>query len=154
MHRKLMILCATSTIAIFGCASSPEEIQAQHVSTAQYQSYDCGQIEAELKRVSSKVQEVTGQQQEEANQDAVAMGVGLVLFWPALFFLADDDKEERLSRLKGEYEALERVAIKKDCTVADKLEKMREKQQEQENARKEEDESDSSIHSAGPSGKH
>lgn len=39
------------------------------------------------------------------------MGVGLVLFWPALFFLAGDDQKEELARLKGEYEALEKASI-------------------------------------------
>ncbi|MEA3643102.1 MAG: hypothetical protein VBE63_24640 [Lamprobacter sp.] len=45
------------------------------------------------------------------------MGVGLVLFWPALFFLAGDDQKEELSRLKGEYEALQQAAIRQDCAL-------------------------------------
>lgn len=46
-----------------------------------------------------------GAQKQQATNDAVAMGVGLVLFWPALFCLAGgNDRKEELSRLKGEYE--------------------------------------------------
>jgi len=69
-------------------------------------------------RVSSQVQQVTGQQQRKANNDKVAMGVGLVLFWPALFFMAGGDKKNELSRLKGEYDALQAAGIQKKCTGA------------------------------------
>ena len=44
-----------------------------------------------MARVSAKVTEVTGDQESAATTDAVAMGVGLVLFWPALFVLAGTD---------------------------------------------------------------
>jgi len=60
------------------------------------------------------------------------MGVGLVLFWPALFFLIGDDKKEELARLKGEYEALEKIAIQKDCNIADELQEARNEQEKSE----------------------
>lgn len=76
-----------------------------------YQSYTCDQIRLELQRIGARVSEVTGQQQRAANNDALAMGVGLVIFWPALFFLAsDNDKRDELSRLRGEYDALQQAA--------------------------------------------
>lgn len=81
-----------------------------------YQSFTCDQISAELRRVGSRVSEVTGQQQRAADGDAVAMGVGLIIFWPALFFLANDnDKREELSRLRGEYDALQAAGNAKTC---------------------------------------
>lgn len=45
------------------------------------------------------------------------MGVGLVLFWPALFFLAEGDKKEELANLKGQYDALDQAAIQKRCSA-------------------------------------
>ncbi|HUH23634.1 MAG TPA: hypothetical protein VLZ51_06195, partial [Brevundimonas sp.] len=69
-----------------------------------------------LVRIGQRVDEVTGQQRKQANNDAIAMGVGLVLFWPALFFLAGgNDKKEELGRLKGEYDALQQAAVAKRC---------------------------------------
>ncbi len=63
-----------------------------------------------------------GAQKQQATNDAVAMGVGLVLFWSALFCLAGgNDRKEELSRLKGEYDALEQAAIQKSCPVASEL---------------------------------
>ncbi|WP_200241917.1 hypothetical protein [Lamprobacter modestohalophilus] len=57
------------------------------------------------------------------------MGVGLVLFWPALFFLAGGDKKDELARLKGEYDALEQAAIQKDCMIASELRDARQQRQ-------------------------
>jgi hypothetical protein len=81
--------------------------------------------------------EVSGQQKKEATKDAVALGVGLVLFWPALFFMIGSDKKIELGRLKGEYDALEQIAIKKDCSIAAQLKeasKEREKAKEEKKA--------------------
>ena len=75
----------------------------------------------ELERVSARVFEVTGKQQNAADGDAVATGVGVVLFWPALFFLAGSDHADELGRLKGENDALERVAIEKKCDISSVL---------------------------------
>ncbi len=124
---KKVVFASLASSVVIGCSSSPDKIAAKYVSPLQYQPYDCEQVQMELMRVNRKVIEVTGVQQKEANSDAVAMGVGLVLFWPALFFLAGDDSEQELGQLKGEYQALETVAIQKKCDVADTLIAAREK---------------------------
>ena len=110
------IVGACAALSLTACATSPDKISASYVSPLQYQSYDCGQIRGELVRISQRVDEVTGQQRKQASNDALAMGVGLVLFWPALFFLAGgNDKKEELGRLKGEYDALQAAAVQKQC---------------------------------------
>ena len=78
-----------------------KNVNASYVSPMQYQGYNCNQIGQELLRVNRQVLEVTGQQDKAANKDAVALGVGLVLFWPALFFMIGGDKKEELAKLKG-----------------------------------------------------
>lgn len=109
-------------MALAGCATSPDKISGSYVSSIQYSSYDCDQIREEMMRVSAKVREVAGAQKSQSNKDAVAMGVGLVLFWPALFFLAGgNDRKEELANLKGQYDALNQVAIQKKCSVADEI---------------------------------
>lgn len=104
-----------------GCATSPDKIQPTYISPLQYSHLDCDQIRQEIVRVNARISEVAGVQQKHANNDAVAMGVGLVIFWPALFFLAGGDRKEELARLKGEYEALQTVAIEKKCSFADEM---------------------------------
>ncbi|MCA3723492.1 MAG: hypothetical protein IM653_12985 [Phenylobacterium sp.] len=119
---KPIVTAALCASILAGCASSPDRISAAYVSPIQYSGYDCDQVRSELMRVSGRVREVAGAQKQQANSDAIAMGVGLVLFWPALFFLAGgNDRKEELSRLKGEYDALEQAAIQKSCPVAAEL---------------------------------
>jgi S1-C subfamily serine protease len=44
------------------------------------------------------------------------MGVGLILFWPALFMLKGDGPEQQeLAMLKGEYDAVNQAAIRNNC---------------------------------------
>ena len=119
MKNNTRMIKAVSTLLILtflaACAKQPDKISASYVSPLQYQGYTCNQIDLELTRVTKAVAEVTGQQQKEADKDAVAMGVGLILFWPALFFLIGEDKKEELARLKGEYQALQDIAKQKEC---------------------------------------
>lgn len=57
-----------------------------------------------------------GVQQHKANNDAVVMGVGLILFWPALFFVKGGaETENEVAQLKGQMDTIEQVAIKKKC---------------------------------------
>jgi hypothetical protein len=98
-----------------GCATNPDRLGSTYVSPVQYNAYNCDQILAEKVRVERRVTELTGKQAKASKNDKVAMGVGLVLFWPALFFLAGSDHAEELKRLKGEYEALDIAWIESKC---------------------------------------
>ena len=119
MKKNTRMIRAVSTCLILtfltACATEPDKISASYVSPLQYQGYTCNQIDQELTRVTNKVSEVTGQQKKEAEKDAAAMAVGLIIFWPALFFLIGEDKKEELARLKGEYQALQDIAKHKEC---------------------------------------
>lgn len=126
MKKMVLAACMVSQLGLVACASKSDNISAAYVSPLQYQGYNCNQIRSELARVSRRVNEVAGVQDSQASKDSVALGVGMVLFWPALFFMIGKDKEEELARLKGEYEALEQAAIQKDCDVAQEIEKARE----------------------------
>ena len=137
MKNKSVALILIVAFLSSGCATSPDKIRATYVSPLQYYGLSCEQIREEMIRVSAKVGEVTGVQQSEATKDAWAMGVGLILFWPALFFLMGSDKKAELGRLKGEYEALETVAIRKNCGFAAELEKAREEHKKPEAPSKE-----------------
>jgi hypothetical protein len=134
---KVAVATATAWAFLYGCASKPEAVSANYVSPLVYQPYDCDQIRGELMRVNRHVMEVTGQQQNTADRDAVALGVGMVIFWPALFFMIGGDKSQELGRLKGEYDALEQVAIIKKCDVATELAEARRQRDEQAAQRKE-----------------
>lgn len=122
-------LCAL----LASCAPSSDKVHASYVSPMQYHGYSCSQIRQEMMIVARKVSDVSGTQDHQAGNDNAAMGVGLVLFWPALFFLANKDQRTELATLKGQYEALEEAAVQKNCTVTKEIEaarKMEEKRKE------------------------
>ena len=114
--KRIISICII-TLFLAGCAAHPNTIRATYVSPLQYQGYSCNQIHQELIRVNQKISEISGQQSDEANKDALALAVGVVLFWPALFFMLGEDKKDELSKLKGEYEALKGMAIRKGCNI-------------------------------------
>jgi hypothetical protein len=100
------------------CASNPDNITATYVSPGQYNSYSCSQLREEASRVSVRAAQITGAQSSKATSDAVVMGAGLILFWPALFFLkGDGTTAAEVARLKGEMEAVEHASIQKKCGI-------------------------------------
>lgn len=107
------------SLALTGCATEPNEISASSVSTLQYEDYSCKQIAMELDRVERKSNELYYRLDKTASNDNAQMAVGMILFWPALFFLEGGDGPEaaEYARLKGELEALERVSIRKKCGI-------------------------------------
>lgn len=105
-----------TVVLVGGCASKSDEVGSIYVSPLSYQSLNCQQIGQEAERVSRRAAEVAGVQNSNATNDAVLTGVGLIVFWPSLFFLKGDGQTAaELGRLKGEFEALEKVSIEKNC---------------------------------------
>lgn len=109
---------AASALAclVAGCASTSDKIGGQYVSPVQFASYTCPQLAEEAQRVSSRVAHLSGVQDQKATSDAIATGVAIVVFWPAAFLVGGNDQNTaELSRLKGEFDAIEQASIKKSC---------------------------------------
>ncbi|MEE8334028.1 MAG: metal ABC transporter ATP-binding protein [Alphaproteobacteria bacterium] len=113
---KCKVALSLGCLVLAGCASSSENIQASYVSPLKYNSYTCPQMGEEYARVLGKSMQVNKRQDDTAGNDSVAMGVGLVLFWPALFFIASDDQKEDVANMKGNLNAIEEISIKKNCS--------------------------------------
>lgn len=104
------------TIALTGCATASKDIAANYVSPMQFQSYDCEQLASETQRVQFRVNQLGGRLDQAASNDKAIVGVGMILFWPALFALGGTKQQEaEYSRLKGEYDAVQQSAIVKKC---------------------------------------
>ena len=120
MYKFFQKVIAILSIFVFlnACAKSSKDIVGTYVSPLQYADYACPQIKSEMIRVSSKVKELTGKIDTNSENDKMITGAGIILFWPALFFLGGTKEQEaEYARLKGEYEALDRVAVQKNCIV-------------------------------------
>jgi len=118
LKRPVCLALALSIVST-GCATASKDIASAYVSPMQYQSYDCDQILAEVQRVHGRVSQLGGRLDEAASNDKAIMGVGLILFWPALFALGGTKQQEaEYGRLKGEYDALQQSAVQKKCAGA------------------------------------
>ena len=119
MNTPLKKIVCYATIAAFlaGCATAGKDVTATYVSPVQYSNYDCDQLRQELARINGRVGQLTGRLDEAASNDKALVGVGMILFWPALFALGGTKQQEaELSRLKGEYDALQTAATSKKCS--------------------------------------
>ena len=70
-----------------------------------------------MREITRRVGVITGQVDKEASNDSWQMGIGLVLFWPALFFLEGGDGalQSEYALLKGKYEAVSTQYRNKNC---------------------------------------
>jgi hypothetical protein len=118
--KKLVSISAAIGVAAMtaGCASRADSIGAAYVSPVGYQGLSCGQIANEVQAVSARASEAIGAQNQKATGDAVAMTVGLVVFWPALFLMKGDGAQAaEVARLKGEMQALETASRRNGCGI-------------------------------------
>lgn len=118
--KRTFLCCAVSATIATACASSPNKIPAQYVSPVQYSTYDCDQITLEQAALERRTGELYQSLKKQSDGDKWQMGVGLVLFWPALLALEGGDGPEatEYARLRGEYEALRVNSVQKKCGLA------------------------------------
>ena len=114
--QKIFALSA-SILILSGCATSSDKIATAYVSPMQYQSYDCAQLTAESMRLNQRVTALQAQVDKAAANDKAITGIGVILFWPALFALGGNTQQEaEYGRLKGEYDAIQQAAVAKKCS--------------------------------------
>ncbi len=103
---------------ISACSTASKDISATYISPLQYKDYNCDQLTAEMQRVAQRVTEIGGRLDQAASNDKTITGVGVILFWPALFALGGTKQQEAdYARLRGEYDAINQAAIQKDCKL-------------------------------------
>lgn len=118
--RSTALLTAAAFVA--GCSTASKDITATYVSPAQFQAYDCTQLTAETQRLQARYVELGGRLDQAATNDKTIMGVGLILFWPALFALGGTKSQEaEYGRLRGEYDAVQQTLIQKRCAAGNPL---------------------------------
>lgn len=117
--KKPIAAILSVAIVLAGCATASKDIAANYVSPMQYQSYDCDQLASEAQRIQVRVNQLGGRLDEAASNDKTITGVGIILFWPALFALGGTKQQEaEYARLKGEYDAVQQAAVVKKCPGA------------------------------------
>jgi hypothetical protein len=111
-----LVASAAVLALVSGCATSPKDIAPAYVSPVLYQNLSCEQLAAEAARVSNAAAVASGAQESQAGKDAAMVGVSLILFWPAIFFVGGDKASAgEIARLKGEMQAIEQANVAKGC---------------------------------------
>lgn len=114
--KKTIVYVLSACMALSGCATASKDISASYVSPMQFQSYDCEQLASESQRIQGRVVQLGGRLDTAAANDKAIAGVGVLLFWPALFALGGTKQQEMdYARLRGEYDAVQQSAILKKC---------------------------------------
>jgi len=117
--KKAIASVLAISLALGGCATASKDIASTYISPMQYQAYDCEQLGGETQRINMRVNQLAGRLDEAAANDKAIAGVGAILFWPALFALGGTKSQEtEFARLKGEYDAIQQVAVLKKCPGA------------------------------------
>ena len=113
---KKIIVGTTLILVAASCSTASKDVTPSYVSAAQYGAYDCEQISLELTRISTQAHQLGGKLDKNRSNDNVTATAGVILFWPALFFLGGTKEQEaQFAKLKGEYLALEQAAVLKRC---------------------------------------
>jgi len=114
--KSIAVILAAAVLA--GCATRANDVAPAYVSPLTYDRFSCDQLRDEATRVSSRAIAATGAQNRRATNDAVATGVTLILFWPAVFLVRGDGAQAaELARLKGEMDAIEQASTGKGCGI-------------------------------------
>lgn len=120
MRMKRMVALAVASVLLASCATNPDKIDAAYVSPLKYQNYDCQQIGMEMDYIGNRTTKLYQRMKSERKKDNWQMGVGLILFWPALFALEGGDGPEasEYAQLKGDFEALRQASVQKKCELS------------------------------------
>jgi len=101
------------TLGCSGCAVAPEFIPPSYVSPFTYQNWSCEQLAEESHRLVSAYATAAARQQQAHTGDAV----GVLLLGLPVSSMSGQNIAPEIGRLKGEHEALARVAIHKGCPM-------------------------------------
>ncbi len=101
------------------CATNPDKIDAAYVSPLKYKDYDCEQLALEIDYIGQRTTKLYQRLKAENTADSWQMGLGLIVFWPALFFLEGGDGPEaaEYAQIKGEFGALRTNSVQKKCGI-------------------------------------
>jgi hypothetical protein len=118
MVMKLTYALIPAFLLAAGCASKPDDITGYYVSPYKYRDFTCGDIALEALALNNRFLVSQGKTAREAKVDSAQLALGLTLFWPALFFLDENNLESQsYSLMKGQMRALTVVSESKNCNV-------------------------------------
>jgi hypothetical protein len=114
--KTTILAIAALGLTVSGCATGSSGIHAEYTPAMMYQGYNCQQLSMEDQRLRSEVADLKGEVDHDATNDKIMTGVGVALFWPALFFIkGNGEAEAQYATLKGQHQAVQQAFAMKSC---------------------------------------
>ncbi|MEI9928257.1 MAG: hypothetical protein WDN44_11905 [Sphingomonas sp.] len=114
-YMRLLVIGAAA-LAVSGCATSPKKIEANYIPAATYQHLDCTQLRNEMIQVGARRDALYQRIKRRNKSDKIVTGVGVLVAWPALFFLKGNGAvRDQYALLMGQYNALSENYKAKEC---------------------------------------
>lgn len=109
--------CALSlALALSGCATRSADVKAELADAASYASWNCERLAVEADTVQQRAADVAYAVDARVGNNMIALGVGVMVFWPALLAMRPDGMEaQELAQLKGRYEAMRVASTRRAC---------------------------------------
>ena len=112
---KTLPLIAAAALTLSACAPAPGDITAAYVSPTAFAGRTCTDLNRDATTLNARLAAATGQQQTAADSDAAMMGIGMLIFWPALLAVGHNDQSPAIAQMRGEAEAIRAMADARGC---------------------------------------
>ena len=112
---KTLPLIAAAALTLSACAPAPGDIAAAYVSPTAFAGRTCASLANDATALNARLAAATGQQQAAADSDAMMMGIGMLILWPALLAVGHNDQSPAISQMMGEAEAIRAAAVSRGC---------------------------------------
>jgi hypothetical protein len=110
---------AASLLALGGCATRAVDVKPLSANPAEFATWGCDRIHDEQDAVQQRAADVAYTVDERSGNNIMALGLGVTVFWPALFAMRPVGLDAAdLARLKGRFEALITAERRAGCPPA------------------------------------
>jgi len=123
---KNIFFTMTIFIIVFfiGCASKTLDLKPKKPSKTvmkQFENYNCNQIDRKIAFLEKKAKRLARVQNDDAKSDRVLASWGWLLYGvPYIFMNGNSETKEEFENILGKKEALENIAIDKNCNYEQK----------------------------------
>jgi hypothetical protein len=108
--------CLLLGLALAGCASRSVDVKPHPSDPAQFAGWRCEAMFDEMDRVQQRAADVAYAVDARHGNNVIALSVGVMVFWPALFAMRPDGPDAaELAQLKGRHDALKQAAATAGC---------------------------------------
>jgi hypothetical protein len=114
--RRHAVQAAVLLCVATGCATRSSNVAPQKTDPVEFTGWSCERIDEESDRVQLRAADVAYAVDARVGNNMIALGLGVMVFWPALLAMRPDGMEaQELAALKGRFEALRSVAQQRGC---------------------------------------